>query len=169
MTSFQFRLSLLYSKPSIWRRILVPDCSLLQFHQYLQAAMGWTNSHMFQFKIHDRTYKQEDCRATTLRELHSRGQLRIFAYAYDYGDWWEHNVEFEGTKEAEAPCCLDGAMNCPPENVGGVAGYEEFLMAIADSSHENHDDYREWAPGFDPKKFDPAARTEAMLTWHGTL
>jgi hypothetical protein len=61
------------------------------------------------------------------------------------------------------PVCVEGARACPPEDVGGVWGYEEFLEAIADPEHEDHDELQEWAGGsFDPEAFDPAAATGAM-------
>lgn len=44
----------------------------------------------------------------------------------------------------------------PPEDVGGPPGYEHFLEAINDPSHDDHDEMREWylGEGFDPRQVD---------------
>ena len=86
----------------------------------------------------------------TLSELLSdKKLLRAFSYEYDFGDGWLHEIEFEGLKETpqkpKPPCCIDGDRNCPPEDVGGVWGYEDFLIAIRDPKHEQHETYLEWA------------------------
>jgi hypothetical protein len=90
-----------------------------------------------------------------------------FHYMYDFGDGWEHLIEFEGADSAESgkkdPCCLDGARACPPEDTGGVWGYAHFLEAISDPKHEEHETYLEWIGGkFDPEKFNPAEATKSM-------
>jgi hypothetical protein len=83
---------------------------------------------------------------------------RKFTYLYDFGDSWNHLIEFEGESEKQQskyPICLDGARACPPEDIGGVPGYENFLEAINDKSHEEHEEFLEWVGGkFDPEKFD---------------
>ena len=50
-TVFQFKITLQGIKPPIWRRIQTKDCTLDKFHEHIQTAMGWTNSHLHQFKI----------------------------------------------------------------------------------------------------------------------
>ena len=95
------------------------------------------------------------------------GKRFRFEYHYDFGDNWRHEVLFEGCLRAEPgkryPVCLEGARACPPEDVGGAWGYEEFLEALADPEHEDHDGLLEWAGGsFDPEACDPAAATRAM-------
>ena len=37
---YQFKITLLDVKPAIWRRIQVPDCTLIDLHDYIQAAFG---------------------------------------------------------------------------------------------------------------------------------
>jgi hypothetical protein len=83
-------------------------------------------------------------------------------YEYDFGDGWEHEVMLERVSAREPktryPRCLDGARACPPEDCGGAGGYEEFLSAIGDPSHEEHERMLEWVGGcFDPAEFDPQA------------
>lgn len=185
---YQFKITLLESRPPIWRRILVPDGTLDELHELIQTAMGWTNSHLHQFEIGGHRYGApdllEDCwddteitnsQETKLSELLGGKQPPRIHYMYDFGDGWEHEVAFEGTQPAEAgteyPCCIDGAHACPPEDVGGVWGYAEFLEAIRNPKHEQHEWYLEWTDGeFDPEKFDAVETTEAMQiglpSWH---
>ena len=121
----------------------------------------------------------EDSTTTKISDiLPKTGKRFRFEYEYDFGDSWQHEVLFEGCLQAEPgkryPVCLEGARACPPEDVGGVWGYEEFLEAMADPSHERHDELREWVGGdFDPEAFDPAATTREMHTgipdWAGAV
>jgi hypothetical protein len=90
-----------------------------------------------------------------------------FEYEYDFGDGWQHEICFEGRPSVEPrkspPLCMEGEGACPPEDVGGVWGYADFLEALADPNHPEHDGLREWAGGrFDPAKFNPAAATRRM-------
>lgn len=89
-------------------------------------------------------------------------QSPLATYEYDFGDSWIHEIRFEDREQAEAggayPRCIAGARCCPPEDVGGVRGYAGFLEAIADPSHEEHEQCLQWVGGaFDPEEFDPAA------------
>ena len=83
-----------------------------------------------------------------------------FVYEYDFGDGWEHLVLVEKilTREEGAgdlPVCLAGVRACPPEDCGGVPGYESFLQAIGDPTHEEHGAMLAWVGGkFDPEAFD---------------
>jgi hypothetical protein len=90
-----------------------------------------------------------------------------FSYEYDFGDRWRHEVLFEGCLASDRgiryPVCVEGERCCPPEDVGGVSGYEEFLGAVADPSHPEHDEWLTWVGGnFDPTRFDPKAATRDM-------
>ena len=81
-------------------------------------------------------------------------------YDYDFGDGWEHDVVLEAIaprqKERRYPLCVDGARACPPEDCGGVPGYEDLLEVMSDPDHEEYDERLEWLGGrFDPEKFDP--------------
>jgi hypothetical protein len=178
---YQFKITLLESHPPIWRRIQVKDCTLDKLHEHIQTAMGWTNSHLHHFRVGERLYGDptfmaenfedmgyEDSTATKLSAILPRAGRRFrFEYEYDFGDGWQHEVLFEGAVRAERgkryPVCLAGARGCPPEDVGGTWGYQEFLEALADPSHDRHEEFREWAGGpFDPEAFDPAAATGDM-------
>jgi hypothetical protein len=181
---YQFKITLLDIRPPIWRRIQVKDCTLDKLHEHIQTAMGWTNSHLHDFKIGDKDYGDPwlldenfeefdygDSTTTKLSDILPRTGKRFrFEYQYDFGDGWRHEVLFEGCLRAEQgqryPLCLEGARACPPEDVGGTWGYEEFVEAVRDEDHEQHEDMLRWAGGrFDPEAFDPAKATRRM--WRG--
>lgn len=178
---FQFKITLLETRPLIWRRIVIADESLDSFHEHIQTAMGWTNSHLHQFEIRGRLYGDPelfdndfgdvelvDSRETKLSDLvGGKHRLTKFKYLYDFGDGWEHEVEFEGVVPAEPrkkhPGCIDGKRACPPEDIGGVWGYSNFLEAIRNPQHEEHESYVTWIGGeFDPEALTPAESTKAM-------
>jgi hypothetical protein len=177
---YQFKITLLESQPPIWRRIQVGNCTLDKLHERIQTAMGWTNSHLHEFEINGERYGDpyllddgfEDfhCIDSTVTKisdiLPKSGRRFSFQYEYDFGDRWEHEVLFEGCLRVEKgqryPICIGGERACPPEDVGGVWGYTEFLEAISDPEHEEHDNYTEWASNFDPDAFDAVKATRRM-------
>ena len=55
---YQFKITLLDIKLPIWRRIQIPDCTLADLHEYIQAAFGWDNYHLHQFEIDGERYSQ---------------------------------------------------------------------------------------------------------------
>jgi hypothetical protein len=166
----QFRVWLEDIEPRIWRRIQVPDSlTLKQLHQVIQIVMGWQDSHLHEFSLGGQRYGEPnpedeesviDERSVRLRDL----PLSIggsIAYAYDLGDDWRHQVVLEKTVPADPdaiyPACIAGERGAPPEDVGGAGGYAEFLEAIANPDHEDHDAMLEWAGGqFDPEVFSVA-------------
>jgi hypothetical protein len=167
---YQIKVTLKDSRPSIWRRIQVPgDISLSRLHAVLQIVMGWTNSHLHQFKAGERYYGEPDPEFADMIEVIDERQVRLnqiapdvkasFVYEYDFGDNWEHELVVEKIlppeKGAQYPRCTDGKCACPPEDVGGVWGYQDFLEAMRDPNHPEHEDMVEWAGGeFDPEAFD---------------
>ena len=62
----------------------------------------------------------------------------------------------------KCPLCLEGNLACPPDDVGGIGGFYDFLEARANPKHEQHDDLMEWGGDFDPKKFDAKLATKEM-------
>lgn len=81
-----------------------------------------------------------------------------FSYLYDFGDDWEHRLLLEDSANPEPdagyPRCTGGARCGPPEDVGSLPGYLEYLAALADPAHEQHEDMVEWRGPFDPERFD---------------
>jgi hypothetical protein len=101
--------------------------------------------------------------------LHTEGDSMV--YEYDFGDNWQHEILLEEIMPAEAtasrPVCLSGERRCPPEDVGGVSGYEEFLEAIFDPTHEEYEHLVGWAGGHFIDEFDVKAVNEilARMRW----
>ena len=169
-------------EPPIWRLIEVGAAETLsKLHELLQAAFGWTNSHLHVFKIGEERiavpYELEELteghitrssRIVTLGHIIDRGFTR-FAYEYDFGDGWRHTIEVEEVRpgrdeddEGLRTRCLDGARACPPEDCGGPDGYERLLEILFDPRHPEFEDMRRWAGGFEPERFDARAASEAM-------
>ena len=160
----------------MWRRILVPGgAKLSKLHDMFQAAMGWTNSHLHSFSIdgklygtHIDDYPEDELDETEYTVSFAlRGSLRRFSYEYDFGDSWSHEVVVEDISWTphvlKHGVCLDGGGACPPEDVGGTGGYEEFLEALANPLHEEHDNYLVWVGyKFDSSEFNVAAANAAL-------
>lgn len=169
---YQVKISLVESNPSIWRRLLVPsDMLLCDFHKVIQTAMGWTNSHLHQF-IQDNTFytvrmpgdnfwdemDNVDYKGMMISDLLTIEKDAVM-YEYDFGDGWVHNISLEKISQSEAnskyPVCLDGAMNCPPEDCGGIWGYAQMLEVLENPDDGEYKSYIEWLGGeFDPENFD---------------
>jgi hypothetical protein len=177
---YQFRITLLDTRPPIWRRIQVKDGTLDKLHELIQTAMGWTNSHLHHFRVREQLYGDpdlmqenfeemgyEDSTSTKISDILPRTGKRFrFEYECDFGDSWWQEVLFEGCVRAgrgkRYPVCLEGARACPPEDVGGTWGYEEYLEAMADPGHERHEEFLGWRGPFDPEAFDPTKATKRM-------
>jgi hypothetical protein len=64
---------------------------------------------------------------------------------------------FPAERGTRYPSCIGGRRACPPEDCGGPWGYIDFLEAVKDPAHEEHESMLEWVGGeFDPTAFDPA-------------
>lgn len=166
----QLRITLEDVRPVIWRRLLVPGgVRLNRLHDMFQAAMGWTDSHLHQFRIegarygmHADDYPEDELDETEATVIGVLGEVRRFFYDYDFGDDWNHEVVVEEVMWApwalKHAVCLDGQRACPPEDVGGPPGYGEFLGVLADPDHEEYEHYVGWSGGgFDPEEFSVAA------------
>jgi len=133
---YQLKVTLLGARPSIWRRVHVPGAvNLEKLHRIIQCAMGWTNSHMHQFKVgktyygttypddFDGTTETKDERKNNLSEILTKLKAKL-VYEYDFGDSWEHEVLLEKILSPESgiryPVCVDSKRACPPEDCGGV-------------------------------------------------
>lgn len=167
-TVYQLKITLVDIEPSIWRRLQVPgNTRLPDLHLMLQAAMGWYNCHLHSFTIDDMDYGAADDdfddslidhKRVRLDQVVQRAKAR-FTYLYDFGDGWEHEIVVEKSLPPESgvnyPVCRAGEQHCPPEDCGGAYGYEEFLEAIRNPRHEEHENMLEWIGGsFDPDSFD---------------
>jgi len=165
---YQLKITLMDSKPPIWRRVLVAgDIPLSRLHRIIQAVMGWWDSHLHQFIVGDIYYgvpdpddwhEVKDERRAKLNQIAPSEKSR-FIYEYDFGDDWLHSVQVEKILPPDPaqrlPICIKGKRACPPEDVGGVWGYDTFLEALKDPGHPEHDMYKEWiGDAFDPEAVD---------------
>ena len=175
--AYQLYVELEWVAPKVWRRFLVPtpiDLPLL--HATLLFGMGWQGGHIHEFVIGRDKYGPTDMAElddiadeenVTLRE--ALGAKKTFTYVYDYGDDWRHKVKVERIVTLDAPIdtgmCIGGENACPPEDVGGAPGYEQFLEALADPNHSEHRNLMEWIGGsFDPTAFSVAEVNDRLTS-----
>ena len=163
-------------EPTVLRRVDVPfDIRLDRLHLTIQAAMGWTNSHLYELCAGDVGWSTPypdadwsgdflDARKARLNDILEDIGTKKLIYVYDFGDGWEHTIKVERladpTPGALYPCLIEVSGRCPPEDCGGPWGYAEMLEAIADPKHERHAELTEWI-GDD---FDPHADQAEWLT-----
>ncbi|MHB8669504.1 MAG: plasmid pRiA4b ORF-3 family protein [Acidimicrobiales bacterium] len=174
---FQLKVTLLDTKPPVWRRVLVDGSSTLDhLHEVIQAAFGWWNCHLHEFEVGRQRYgvpdpdedwgdPPQDERRTRLYAIADEGSS--FRYTYDFGDGWDHRIVVEKVQSAatavNVPTCVDGRRACPPEDCGGTWGYREMLEILADPTHPEHDQRREWiGRPFDPEAFDPGEFEDSL-------
>lgn len=171
---YQVKVTLKDIRPPIWRRLLVSNAMpLADFHRALQCAMGWLDLHLHQFTVDRQSYgiPETDWPDETLHERRfTVGDLLTaeqdsLLYEYDFGDGWQHKVVLEKIlpfdRGVALPQCLKGRRACPPEDIGGPAGYRELLAATDDPERAEP---VEGSPGdrFEPEAFDAAAVTQAL-------
>lgn len=170
----QFKISLNDSRPPIWRRVQIAyTSSFLDLHAVIQDAMGWEDCHLHSFSFEDKKTRERIIigppdeesffevlpeKQTLVKDWFS-DQLPQCVYNYDFGDDWHHKVLLEKTLPAEPgikyPRCIKGKRACPPEDSGGVWGYEYKLEILRNSKHQEHQMVSEWmGKNFDPEKFD---------------
>jgi hypothetical protein len=184
-TIHRMKVTLSGSRPPIWRRLEVPSATTLRdLHGVLQAAFGWEDYHMWVFEspkgrygIPDRGLQIADAAAKQLHQVVPAPKDRL-GYTYDFGDSWEHTILVEAVTPAEPgvayPRCLAGGRACPPEDCGGIWGYDYLQEILASPTHEEHQDRLEWlgldsADQFDPAAFDLAATNTALSPLSGVL
>jgi hypothetical protein len=164
-------------EPAVVRRLEVPLAIRLdRLHLVLQAALGWTNSHLYEFRARDTGWGIPDpdfgdgpldARKARLLDVIEDIGIRSLKYLYDFGDGWEHSIRIERITDAVPgiiyPRLIDATGRCPPEDVGGPWGYREFLEAIADPDHDQHAENLTWVGGhFDPATADAERHTQAI-------
>jgi hypothetical protein len=162
--------------PVVWRRLRVPgDIRLDRFHQVLAAAMGWQDSHLHVFERGSNRYGFPDPdlgirsdRGLALVELLARPGDEL-DHEYDFGDGWRHEITVEAVEQGrnDGVSCIDGAGRCPPEDVGGIPGYEDLRRTLADPDDERHTEMLEWlglenAEEFDADAFSVEAADDAI-------
>lgn len=177
---YQLKVALKDLQPTIWRRFRVnSSITFHQLHKTLQIIMGWEEYHLYLFDFESFTITRPDPtfpsksrpelnarREKIVEHLTKEGQKVI--YVYDFGDDWGHELILEkilpDQPEGQYPVCLEGERHCPPEDCGGVFGYQRILEILASKTHPDYTDTITWLKeGFNPENFDVKEVNEHLL------
>jgi len=173
---YQFKIILSDIKPPIWRRIQIPETySFWDLHVAITDAMGWADYHLHEFQMKDLSTMEEvrigmpdedeDWGIETLLDYKQKisdyfsMENKKAIYLYDFGDGWHHILQLEKIipkeKNTNYPICTSGKRACPPEDCGGIGGYEDILKIMKNPKHKEYKDMITWLGGkFDPENFD---------------
>lgn len=173
---YQFKIKLKdISKPPVWRRVEVPAFfNFLDFNKVIQLSFGWQNAHLWNFTDRKGMFGSEtfriaepseydedyfvptaDAAEVTLMEIFS--SRKSLTYVYDFGDYWIHEITVEGILMEDRPVafCTEGKGATPPEDCGGVGGYEALKMSFETNDSEAKI-YRNWLGMKKDETWDPA-------------
>lgn len=181
LQAYLVTITLVDSEPTVWRRVLVPaQLDLAGLHLIIQQAMGWENLHDYCFHQGLGTTKRLWNTAQPLDAVFAQANGQPFYYHYDFVSGWRHRLEIESLEpvilESETlesdkseilasnpgitrslPICIAGAAACPPENSGGVWGYDELLARLEDLDDPDYLELLDRYGDFDPDAFDLSA------------
>jgi hypothetical protein len=165
---YKLRINLIDSLPPVWRNFYVKsDIVLSDLHHIIQIVMGWDSTHMNQF-IHNQTFygmpdpydelETIDYRNIKLEDLLSKEGDQMI-YEYDFGDNWEHRLTLKGvitdTNFPQIPYCEKGEKACPPEDCGGIPGYENLIRILSNTKNQEYEDMIMWlGREYDPNEFN---------------
>jgi len=176
----QLKITLQGTNPPIWRCVLVDKKTTFgQLHLIIQIVMGWTNSHLYEFNMDgyriaepNEEFDSEldietvDSATVDLDSIIS-GLKGQFEYIYDFGDSWSHQIVVEKTLprgvHTRIPVCLDGKLNCPPEDCGGIHGFYNLLDILGNKRHPERRDLIEWLGGEYDKEYFNISDINAAL------
>ena len=165
---YRLRIELIGSRPTIWRKFYVPKRILLpDLHNVIQSVMGWEDAHLHQFIHNGKFYGIPDPYGELgisdhgnikLSELLAKKNDKLI-YEYDFGDGWQHRITLEAIgadrELPQLPYCEKGKMACPPEDCGGIPGYENLVRTISNPKDEEYESTMMWlGRQYDPKMFD---------------
>lgn len=170
--SYELKLELKLTNHEVVRKVVLPaNTTLNRLHYLIQLVFGWMDSHLHQFMllpqgasspassvklyiVNAANPTEESLKAenqprmvdvsTTIKEALSQ-QCDLW-YEYDFGDSWQHKITLEKvcTLPARQYRLLESTGVCPPDDVGGECGYDEFTQVFADENHPEHHDIRDW-------------------------
>lgn len=178
MTNLAVSIELLDMPYLITRQLEVPaEIRLDHLHAVFQTVMGWHNTHLYAFQTDYAVYSVIDpdypddslpadkaCLADLLREAGPEG----ISYLYDFGDAWRHQISIGREVPAQPglgyPRLVSGQGKCPPEDIGGTPGFEEYLKIISDlPAPAEYDELLDaYGTEFDCEAFD-LARKQVLL------
>ena len=159
----QLKIFLVDSNPLIWRQILISaNTTFLELHHIIQIAMGWKNCHLFEFNPEgyrigeadnedksfgygsDKILESGDVKLTDV--ITQPGE--VINYLYDFGDGWAHGIEVEKfhniDDRIQYPLCIEGQMNCPPEDCGGIASFYYYMEVLKNNKHPEYKNIAQW-------------------------
>lgn len=159
MKIYEIEIELAGIEPRIWRKVILEESATLEMlHLTIQGAMGWMNYHLYEFEINGKVYDETRSRQPDLSKYLKAGTN--FTYRYDMGDDWLHKLAVtdvrDHTRFDTYQKCLGGARACPPEDCGGIPGFQQLCLALRDETHEDHASAKEWTGAYDPDVFSPS-------------
>lgn len=167
---YEFRVALREIRPPIWRRIRVPETyTFWDLHVAIQDAMGWLDYHLHEFRMKNPSvglrvrigipdedgWDEDDTLPGWEHKIAAYFTIENSRarYLYDFGDDWMHEVRLEKILPREDgvryPVCVGGRRACPPEDCGGIYGYQEIVNGESEFQ-EHYLDHR-------PEAFEPSA------------
>lgn len=175
---FQFKIKIEgLSKPPVWRKVEVPATTdFLQFHQVIQTVFGWEEAHLWNFEPlaksrrrapafrieepYDDFERWDDSEPLTASDTilaQIFPSVKELVYTYDYGDNWTHSIKLEGVVEEDRTyaVCTGGKGTTPPEDCGGVGGYEAMKEAFEQHDEDEMESYRDWLGLEDDEVWNP--------------
>ena len=184
MKSYIIRIELEGSKPLIWRRVIMPaDATFRRLHDVIQTVTNFKSGypysgyyHLYQFDLsaedkivtNDAEYELTDLEVRNPKGLKIDAFLEKYKsiiYEYDFGDGWQFIVKLEKIVDDYYfgfPTLLDGANSAPPEDVGGLGGFDEFLKAYRNPKHPNHEGLKFWGDSQEFREYDPVFTNDML-------
>jgi hypothetical protein len=179
MPTFTFKIELMDTQPLVTRTFTIAsESSMYLLHHVIQVVMGWKNYHLYQFtfdnlKIADKRLVSDelgpitDAKTIMVEDICTKKGANL-NYEYDFGDGWEHQIELMEISNQPVnvllPTIVSGQNSCPPEDCGGVHGYEELKKVLFDSGNEENKDMWEWVGHkFNPLEFNKKAAEKELL------
>ncbi len=190
VSEYHLRIKLKDIGIDIWRELKVPSNVELDFLGHLLIdIMGWEDVHLFHFMHNNTFYSDEES-----VDMSFRGNVKLYSdytlsdllktekdkmtFEYDFGDSWWHEISVVGIRpykkgEKHRITFVDGQGACPPEDCGGVPGYERLLeMAKKKRKSSEEKEELEWYgidKNYDPNDPDIISCQEAAEEWDEAL
>jgi len=179
MPTFTFKIELMDTQPLVVRSFsIASESSMYLLHHVIQEVMGWKNYHLYQFTFDNLTIADKrlvsdelgpvtDAKTIMVEDICTK-KGAILNYEYDFGDGWEHQIELMEISNqpvnALLPIIISGQNACPPEDCGGVGGYEELKKVLLDPGNEENKDMLEWVGyKFNPQEFNKKSAEKELL------
>jgi hypothetical protein len=167
------------------REVLVPaNITFKQLHSVIDKAYSWWDYEtQFNFMFYKAgnhgtnpdfmLYEERDPSSfpanskpmTGIRLSDYLPEYRTFKYFYDYAADWQHFIELTGVVEncaEELPLLLSGEGDAPPEKVGGVKGFADFLDKLKNGSYAERKAKQRWGKHYGYEPFDLEAVREEV-------